>query len=101
MEQKLTAAAELGGTQPALAATQYEALIMSPDTGEDAIKVKEQAIYALGEVYAKQGEATKLGALSSTLSSMSCGTRTTTRSTSAALSYTFMWRRSKTSCMSK
>lgn len=63
MEQKLTAAATLAGTQPAQAATQYEALIMSPDTGEDAIKVKEQAIYALGEVYAKQGEATKLGAL--------------------------------------
>jgi|EP00908_Phaeocystis_cordata_P026917 26S proteasome regulatory subunit N6 len=63
MEAQLTAAAELAGTHPAQAATAYESLIMSGETSEEAVKVKEQAIYQLGDVYAKQGEASKLGAL--------------------------------------
>ena len=63
MEAKLTAAAELAETNPAAAAAQFEALIVSAEASEDAVKVKESAIYQLGEVYAKQGEAAKLGAL--------------------------------------
>ena len=63
MEAKLTAAAELAETTPAAAAAQFEALIVSAEASEDAVKVKESAIYQLGEVYAKQGEAAKLGAL--------------------------------------
>jgi 26S proteasome regulatory subunit N6 len=63
MEAKLTAAAELAETNPAAAAAQFEALIVSAETSEDAVKVKESTIYQLGEVYAKQGEAAKLGAL--------------------------------------
>lgn len=60
---QLEAAAELAGNQPAAAAAQFEALIGSSETGDDSVKAKEQAIYQLGEVYAKQGEASKLGAL--------------------------------------
>ena len=63
MEAKLTAAAELAETNPAAAAAQFEALIVSAEASEDAVKVKESAIYQLGEVCAKQGEAAKLGAL--------------------------------------
>ena len=63
MEAKLEQADELAESSPAAAAAQYESLIVSPETGEEATKVKEQAIYRLGEVYAKSGEATKLGAL--------------------------------------
>jgi len=63
LEAKLAAAAELSGTKPAEAAAAYEQLIVSAETGEDAVKVKEQAIYQLGEVYAKMGAGDKLGAL--------------------------------------
>jgi len=63
MEVKLIAAAELAESKPAVAAAQLEDLIISAETSEDAVKVKESAIYQLGEVYAKQGEAAKLGAL--------------------------------------
>lgn len=40
-----------------------EALIMAVETSEEAAKVKEQAIYKLGDIYTKQGEANKLSAL--------------------------------------
>ena len=49
MEAKLEQADELAESSPAAAAAQYESLIVSPETGEEATKVKEQAIYrALG-----------------------------------------------------
>ena len=64
MEAQLEAAAELAGSRPAEASSMLEAMLASPaDASEDAVKHKEQAIYQLGDLYAKQGEATKLGAL--------------------------------------
>ena len=45
MEAKLEQADELAESSPAAAAAQYESLIVSPETGEEATKVKEQAIY--------------------------------------------------------
>jgi len=59
----LVAIAVLAGHQPAQAAAQYEALIMTAETSEEAIKVKEQAIYKLSDLYTKHGEAQKIGAL--------------------------------------
>ena len=44
MEAKLEQADELAESSPAAAAAQYESLIVSPETGEEATKVKEQAM---------------------------------------------------------
>ena len=44
MEAKLSAAAELAESKPAVAAAQLEDLIISAETSEDAVKVKESAI---------------------------------------------------------
>jgi 26S proteasome regulatory subunit N6 len=40
-----------------------EAFILSADNSEDAVKAKEQAIYAIGEWYALRGEGDQLGQL--------------------------------------
>jgi len=44
-----------------------EAIIMSPDTGDEAIKAKEQAIYELGDLYAQNNQGEKLATLLTSL----------------------------------
>ena len=63
LEEQLEQAGSVAATKPEQAVAGYQAIINDSDSTEDALKVKEQAIYQLGDVYAKQGEASKLGAL--------------------------------------
>lgn len=56
----LLARAKDDTTSPTQAASILQSIIAAPVAGETANKVKEQAIYKLGELYAKQGEAEKL-----------------------------------------
>eukprot|EP00966_Prymnesium_polylepis_P009202 212166-Prymnesium_polylepis.1 len=60
LEEQLAQASAL---EPAAAAAAYEALIYSADSSEEALKVKEQAIFNLGELYAKLNQGDKLGHL--------------------------------------
>jgi len=53
----------MAATRPADAASLYESFIYSADSGEEAIKLKEAAIFSLGELYAKQGLGDKLSQL--------------------------------------
>jgi len=60
LEEQLAAVAAM---EPQQAVGAYEAIIYSADSSEEALKVKEQAIMALGELYAKLNQGDKLGQL--------------------------------------
>lgn len=63
MEDALEKAVEMQDSKPAEAASLYESIIASAETGEEVAKVKEQAIFNLGELLAKQRQGDKLGQL--------------------------------------
>lgn len=61
-DERLERAAELEDKRPAEAIALLEAIIAGPD-GSEAAVVKEQAVYRLGDLHAKQGNGEKLARL--------------------------------------
>ncbi|KAL3911222.1 MAG: hypothetical protein SGPRY_008778 [Prymnesium sp.] len=60
LEEQLTMASSLDAEK---GAALYERLINAPDSSEDALRAKEQAIFRLGELYAQKNQGEQLGRL--------------------------------------